>query len=142
MRYLIILLLSITFVSNAQDIEPTPFKFDWDGTGTDKVMEIDSFPQTEFMIGFQWSGRANFINALGHNTKLNGSNVNTDDTGELQNTLDVLTQTKAGLRNMFCYKYEPTLLIKDSELGLLQTRTDDPSHPIMGFKNIAFTLAY
>ena len=68
MKKLIILLtifVSLPLIS--QDKEPEPWEFIWGNSASKRIFELDSFPQTSFLTGFQWSGSTIMNNALGNN---------------------------------------------------------------------------
>ncbi len=67
MKKLILLMFLSIITLNAQDREPSPWNFRWDGSANYRPFEPDSFKQTSIISGFQWSGNAPMDNALFNN---------------------------------------------------------------------------
>ena len=67
MKKLLIIIIILTTFANAQDKEPEPWEFIWGNSASKRIFELDSFPQTSFLTGFQWSGSNRMNNVLGNN---------------------------------------------------------------------------
>ena len=67
MKKLLILVFLLNFPLLRQDKEPEPWEFIWGSSSSKRIFELDSFPQTSFLTGFQWSGSTIMNNALGNN---------------------------------------------------------------------------
>ena len=67
MKKLMILIFLVTIPLISQDKEPEPWEFIWGSSASKRIFELDSFPQTSFLTGFQWSGSTIMNNALGNN---------------------------------------------------------------------------
>lgn len=74
MKKLIIFLLLVFSASLfSQDKEPYPMPFIWGYSSTPRLFNTDSFKQTSFMSGFQWSGSPQMNIALGNNVCANNT---------------------------------------------------------------------
>ena len=67
MKKLLILVFLLNFPLLSQDKEPEPWEFVWGFSPTPRTFVLDSFPQTSFLIGFQWGGSKRMNNVLGNN---------------------------------------------------------------------------
>lgn len=138
--FIILLFFGISQIK-AQNSEPSAWNFKWGFSQTPRELEVDSFPQNDFLTGFQWSGSGKMNRALGNNS-VAGGNI-TIDSGALyseplkaikQPYFDHKTKYSTGIRNAAAMVYEPTLKI--AKPGEFAYREDDPTNAIFGFQNI------
>lgn len=140
----IVILLFVTVISlYSQDKEPSAWKFVWGFSNTPRVFEPDSFKQTSFMSGFQWSGSPQMNIALRNNacanqtyTRYPGFNYEKPMNYVLQPTWRINNGWHIGTFRSIFMQYEPTLLISPTDRGRLITRKGDPSDPIFGFSTV------
>jgi hypothetical protein len=67
-KKIIIVLVFLSFYTiNAQDAEPTFWKFRWGHSDNCRIFEPDSFKQSSMFTGFQWSNTLPMDNALLNN---------------------------------------------------------------------------
>lgn len=137
----IILFLIIGFsLVNAQDSEPTPWDFKWGFSVTPRPFVLDSFPQTSFLTGFQWSGSNRMDNALFNNAKtgryFKSESIVPDSSVNwlFQPSWIDGSDYHPGYFGAVMMQYEPTLPITTSNFGNILRPADD-SDPIFGFLN-------
>ena len=147
MKNLVIFMLGllIPILIFAQDIEQTPFEFDYETADgqqyTDQALDPDLFPQDEYLMGFQWWGTGKMMKAMGMNSIAEDA-IPHDTANESNIPIKLIIQPgKFGeannlpyIRNAVCMQYEPGLEADTN--GQFNTFPNDPSNPIFGFVNI------
>ncbi|MCX6148752.1 MAG: hypothetical protein NTW25_16080 [Candidatus Kapabacteria bacterium] len=137
----LILLLFLNINLFGQDFEPKAWKFKWGSDTSARILNIDSFPQSRFITGFQWSGTPKMDSLMLNNASSGGYLLDSHLIRSKANLIigqpTVLSRSNYGvLKNCVAMQYEPTLLIDTNNLGVFKTRTGDPSNPVFGFKSI------
>jgi len=137
-KLIIIIFLSILYMSNSQDYEPNHYLIEWGGLTTDRPLDVDSFNIDGFKLGFQWSGSSQMSNALRHNIIHGGtSNSHVFDSNFVED-MHVIRQPDVEIWNMSFIQYEPTLLTSDYKDFI--TKYSDTTNSIFGFNNIHGTV--
>lgn len=132
MKKILILLILTAIALQAQDKDPNPWHFEWGSSSSLRTFVQDSFPQTSFFTGFQWSGSTKMDNALGNNSKT-GKYYQVASTTVLkpinwlfQPTWFDSTNYVPGYYGAVMMQYEPTLPINSTNEGNI-LRPDDPT---------------
>lgn len=151
MKYIILILLLFLAIDTlySQNSEPKPMEFIWGSSSNQRPLVVDSFPQKNFLTGFQWTGNNKMNHALLNNATTSGelywesgTNYKTPRYAISQPTYirnnDSSTGYGVGIWNAPAMHYEPTLRIpnNDSAGKYFIHREHDQTNAIFGFKYI------
>ena len=151
MKKLILFALIITSYSllYSQDREAQPLLFKWGYLEDPRIFEVDSFPQNNFLTGFQWTGSPKMNHSLLNNATASG-HLNWEEGTNHNKKMYLIGQPiyiktlnntwtgyNVGIWNAQAMVYEPTLRIpKNDSAGMFITRDYDSTNAIFGFHNI------
>lgn len=150
MKNIIIFCILLGFITaKSQDAEPSPMNFEWGSSSTPRSLQVDSFPQNNFLTGFQWSGSPKMNHALLNNSAASdevywesGTNYSSKrylmgQPRYIREYNNSQTGYQVGIRNAPAMLWEPTLRIpKNDSTGMFIIREHDPTNAVFGFHHI------
>lgn len=138
MKTKIFLFVFLCFIAQvySQDREARPMNFVWGNNNTSRPLQVDSFPQNNFLTGFQWIGSGRFNHALLNNASASSYLYWTDKSTDsnflytskrylmdqvgyiLSNdtTKTIYASYSPGIRNAPAMVYEPTLELDSNNI--------------------------
>ena len=133
----------------SQDKEASPLKFVWGFSSVPRPLQVDSFPQNNYLTGFQWSGTPKMNHAMLNNSTASGG-IYWEDNTNYNSRRYLFNQPKyicgfdnsftgygTGIMNAPAMIWEPTLRIpKNDSTGMFIIREHDSTNAIFGFHHI------